>query len=465
MPGQKNPGNHVRDTSKPTPKSKPKPNPKTKSSTPSKNPKSTPITAHPPPTPNPTPNPTTNPKPPYSLPPNLHQNILTTFSTAFSHRLREVPKLKADIQVVKGFLFNREFEKAFADEGFLEAYVVRWSAVRAVAYVGVFGEGGLGGVLRGGGGKKKGRGKVVCFGGGAGAEVVALGGLVGWRGVEGGGGGEGVGEGDGGGKDGDEDGEDGDQGGGQGEVVKGWDIVVLDIAPWASGLSKLETAITTSPISSSPATSNSNSNSTTTTANGPLIHPANFNLTFQQCDILDMSSRQLKDLCQDAKMVTLMFTLNELYSISIAKTTKTLLDLTGCVEKGCLLVVVDSPGSYSTLALNHNSTGASGNVSRSDEEKELTSGGGSEKEKEKQKEVKKYPMKWLLDHTLLEVAKDGGGDERKDDGEGEGEGGKRWEKMHSEDSRWCRLREELKYPIALEDMRMQVHVYRRLGYP
>lgn len=352
---------------------------------------------------------------------------------------------------MKGFLFNREFEKAFADEGCLEAYAVRWSAVRAVAYVGVFGQGGLGGVLRGVGGKKKGGGKVVCFGGGAGAEVVALGGLVGWRGVEGGGGGDGGGEGEGD--------RDGDEGGGEGEVVKGWDIVVLDIAPWASVLSKLETAITTSPISSSPATPNSNSNSTTTTANGPLIHSANFNLTFQQRDILDMSNQQLKDLCQDAKIVTLMFTLNELYSISIAKTTKMLLDLTGCLEQGCLLVVVDSPGSYSTLALNNNGKGGSSEISPRHEEG-LGPGGGTEKEREKEKGVKKYPMKWLLDYTLLEVAKDGGGDEG--GSEGEAEGGKRWEKLHSEDSRWCRLREELRYPIALEDMRMQVHVYRRL---
>ncbi|KAI4273960.1 MAG: hypothetical protein L6R38_006223, partial [Xanthoria sp. 2 TBL-2021] len=221
------------------------------------------------------------------------------------------------------------------------------------------------------------------------------------------------------------------------------------------------TAVTTAPTSSSPSdTPDSNSNSTKT-ANGPLIHPANFNLTFKQRDILDMSNQDLRDLCQDTKIVTLMFTLNELYSISIAKTTKMLLNLAGCLEQGCLLVVVDSPGSYSTLALNHNSKGGSGNVSQRQEEG-LGPGGGTEKEGEKEKGVKKYPMKWLLDHTLLEAANAGGGDEGGSDGEGEGEGGKRWEKVHSEDSRWCRLREELRYPIALEDMRMQVHVYRRL---
>ncbi|KAL8759126.1 MAG: hypothetical protein Q9199_001008, partial [Rusavskia elegans] len=179
-------------------------------------------------------------------------------------------------------------------------------------------------------------------------------------------------------------------------------------------------------------------------------------------DILDMSNQQLKDLCQDTKIVTLMFTLNELYSISIAKTTKMLLDLTGCLEEGCLLVVVDSPGSYSTLALNGTKDAKKNNDEASKEGgvSQEVGDGSVEGEEEGERKVKKYPMKWLLDHTLLEVANAGGGDEERSGGE-EG-GGKQWEKVHSEDSRWCRLREELKYPIALEDMRMQVHVYRRL---
>ena len=305
---------------------------------------------------------------------------------------------------------------------------MRWSAGRAVAYSDVFG--GLWGYLSGigdgagdgDGDGGKGRRKVVCFGGGAGAEVVGL--AFGFAGNE----------------------------------EEEWDIVVVDLAPWGSVLGKLETAMK---ASSSLVTSDSDSDFTGT-ANSP--DPAKkCNVTFQRRDILDLSSQDLRDLCQDTKMVTLMFTLNELYGISIAKTTGMLLDLTGCVERGCLLVVVDSPGSYSTLALNNNHDKRSSRSEDGEAEGVDGAGMGIEKEKEKQKEVKKYPMKWLLDHTLLEVASAAGARGGEEGTKSDAEGGKRWEKIHSEDSRWCRLRgEELRYPIALEDMRMQVHVYRRL---
>ena len=86
-------------------------------------------------------------------------------------------------------------------------------------------------------------------------------------------------------------------------------------------------------------------------------------------------------------------------------------------------MVVDSPGSYSTVGLNQTQPPREG--------KEL---GG-----------KKYPMHWFLEHTLLEAG-----------------GGKRWEKVYVEEGRWFRLDRGLRYPIALEDMRMWVGVYRRV---
>ena len=311
---------------------------------------------------------------------------------------------------------------------------MRWSAGRGCAYSDVFREVrvGLVGIGDRDGDGRKGRRKVVCLGGGAGAEVVALG--FGGKGKE---------------------------------EEEEWDIVVVDVAPWGSVLGKLETAMKAS--SSSAVTSDSDSSDSTGMADRRLLDPAKCNVIFQQGDILDLSGPDFRDLCREMTMVTLMFTLNELYGISIAKTTGMLLDLTGGVERGCLLVVVDSPGSYSTLALNnnhnHNDDKKKKDGSRSEDgkaEEVVDGGGGMEKEKEKQKEVKKYPMKWLLDHTLLEVASAaaGGGVEGT---KSAAEGGKRWEKIQSEDSRWCRLsEEELRYPITLEDMRMQVHVYRRL---
>ncbi|KAG9551002.1 hypothetical protein KCU79_g13535, partial [Aureobasidium melanogenum] len=86
---------------------------------------------------------------------------------------------------------------------------------------------------------------------------------------------------------------------------------------------------------------------------------------------------------------------------------------------GSLLLVVDSPGSYSTVTLN----GA----------------------------TQKYPMQWLLDHTLLSPKKNA-------------EKGTpvQWKKLVSDESRWFRLPDEdLKYPIDLENMRYQIHLYQR----
>ncbi|KAL8887255.1 MAG: hypothetical protein Q9192_006354 [Flavoplaca navasiana] len=414
----KNPGSHVRDTSTPTPKSKSQ----SKSSQPkrSNSSKSPSKQSHP----------TTIPQKTKSDILSLEQQqwILDVFSLAFRERLNDIERLGADVQRLKGCLYDRDFGRAFGDEEALEAYSVRWSAARAVAYAGLFAE--VGCLWEGFEGGREGAEmrKVVCLGGGAGAEVVALWGM----GMCGGSGQDG--EGRNGREDGDMDGERSD----------GLDIIVVDIAPWSSVLSKLSIAITSQPTTIPPESPQPTQNT--------LTRPRQRVVTFKQSDILSMQHPEMQNLCHEAKLVTLMFTLNELYSISIAKTTGMLLDLTGCVERGCVLVVVDSPGSYSTLALGGGKDG--------EEENGASKGGGMSGEggvDGKKEREKRYPMKWLLDHTLLEVARGQGGDE----GGRKGERAQQWEKVYSEDSRWFRLKEELRYPIALEDMRMQVHVYRR----
>jgi 25S rRNA (uracil2843-N3)-methyltransferase len=119
------------------------------------------------------------------------------------------------------------------------------------------------------------------------------------------------------------------------------------------------------------------------------------------------------------KLLTLLFTLNELYTSSISKTTAFLLKLTIAAKPGSLLLVVDSPGSYSETAV--------GNA------------------------AKKYPMHFLLNHTLI-------GPSKPDDIEISPD----WEKVVSDDSRWFRIPEGLRYPISLENMRYQIHLYRRI---
>jgi 25S rRNA (uracil2843-N3)-methyltransferase len=114
-----------------------------------------------------------------------------------------------------------------------------------------------------------------------------------------------------------------------------------------------------------------------------------------------------------------MFTLNELYSCSIPKTQLLLGQLTRDMRPGAHLLVVDSPGSYSTVSIN-----------------------GTEK---------KYPMQWLLDHTLLDSEPQQRGFEVI----------QKWTKVSSNESKWFRLPPGLEYPIALEHMRYQIHVYAR----
>ena len=76
--------------------------------------------------------------------------------------------------------------------------------------------------------------------------------------------------------------------------------------------------------------------------------------------------------------------------------------------------MVDSPGSYSEVKL-----GKTG-------------------------QAKRYPMKWLLDHTLLKEA-----------------GAGKWDKLVERDSVWFRVDEKLQYPLDLENTRYQIHVYQR----
>jgi 25S rRNA (uracil2843-N3)-methyltransferase len=205
----------------------------------------------------------------------------------------------------------------------------------------------------------------------------------------------------------------------------------VDIADWSSVVDRLARTIQSPAV---PATKS---------------HPAplqsegadSFVVRFERADVLSLAEEGLRKLLhlQDAAapartvLVTLMFTLNELFSTSMAKTTEFLLRATDMLTAGTVFLVVDSPGSYSTLKL--------GKSAKKDAEADGASAAPQER---------RYPMKFLLDHTLLSVA-----------------AGK-WEKVYKQDSRWwrrdaARLRYYVGEGAGLEDMRFQIHVYRRLA--
>ncbi|KAI0095507.1 hypothetical protein F4814DRAFT_185085 [Daldinia grandis] len=335
------------------------------------------------------------------------QTLLDIFSTAFNPILSSSAAFNPTLQKLKQALFKRDFDAAFGSEQNLQVYAARWSPPRALCY---------GGVLRRiaaeleplllaadheeeeeeeGGEVEFGRAsptvdlegakrrtallRMLAIGGGA-AEIVAFGEYLRSAGV----------------------------------AVSG-DLTLLDTGPWDGVVQQLHAGLTT-PLPASKCTS------TADKTTGPaLVEPRErLRSTFVQQDVLQLDSSGLSKLLgRTPLLVTLLFTLNELYtSGGIKMTTAFLRSLSAAIPAGSLLLVVDSPGSYSEAAVG--------------------------------KEAKKYPMQWLLDHTLLQADKLPAE-------------GCQWEKIQSHDSVWFRLSEKLQYPMDLQDMRYQMHLYRAIS--
>lgn len=193
------------------------------------------------------------------------------------------------------------------------------------------------------------------------------------------------------------------------------------MADWSNIIQRLHNGITVPPLLSEYASMWKKDE------NVAIADSGRFDVKFVQQDILNPDSRQLESLLESARLVTLMFTLNELYQSSTKATTNVLLTVTSILAPGSLLLVVDSPGSYSTVELNKLSTSQTS---------------------------KKYPMQWLLDHTLLEAATITGGKNSSSK--------RQWKKVCTQESSWFRLAGSLKYPVDLEDMRYQLHLFERV---
>ncbi|KAL2016623.1 hypothetical protein VTK56DRAFT_3241 [Thermocarpiscus australiensis] len=340
---------------------------------------------------------------------NRQQRVLEVFRRTFSEVLSS-PSFTATLQSVKQALFDRDFARAFGDPDYLAVYAARWSPTRALCYAYV-----LSGIcehleplswlsprlnildqpedkgtlkvddcncadnnvttiadipqqLR--------HLKVLSIGGGA-AELVAFGAFL-----------------------------------SSSESLSG-SITLLDSGPWATVVSDLTASLTTPPPLSKYASEAAKLSNTAT------VSPSRFASTFIQRDVLALGRERLSSLVGNQPLlVTLLFTLNELFTASgIGRTTIFLLDLTSVIPAGSLLLVVDSPGSYSETSVG--------------------------------KEAKRYPMHWLLDRIMLGTRR-------------EPVNGRRWAKLESQDSVWFRLAaaDMLDYPIPLENMRYQMHLYK-----
>ncbi|ENH62554.1 hypothetical protein FOC1_g10012788 [Fusarium oxysporum f. sp. cubense race 1] len=309
------------------------------------------------------------------------QRLLSIFSSAFNNVLTS-DDFSRLLQEIKQALFNREFAAAFGREDYLEAYAARWSPTRALCYAAVFLsiKKHLDGILIA---KEETKDNTTSTRrnaalrmlsvGGCAAEHVAFASYLQTTATDG-------------------------------------HLTLLDSGPWTTVISLLESStVNPPPISKYASTARQ-------AANHPLLENNQLSLDVVQRDVLDLDMDSLSAQCANGRVpiiLTLLFTLNELYTTAgIGKTTKFLKNLGQVLASDSLVLVVDSPGSYSEAALG--------------------------------KEKKRYPMQWLLDHTLIETETPGYS----------------WEKLQSDDSIWFRLPEGLSYPIPLENMRYQMHLYR-----
>ena len=371
------------------------------------------------------------------------QRLLDHFSTTFSEIRHESFPLK--VQTLKGHLYKRDFQAAFGDPDLLRVYAGRWSPTRALAYSEIFlrpvaewartlAEGHDHSAVEGPVDQRSalmtvepsgdtlhaseppvrettaeppsrpilqpratGEGvlKVTCLGAGGGAELMAL---MACSEL------------------------DTDT-----SIQCPVTITLVDSAPWVPVLRELLHSARALPIH--PVESDKKDRSSEEIPATPSHR--NIHATFKQRDLLSPGAiLALTPALKDCHIVTLAFTLNELFTTSRSKTTLFLLQLTDVLPKGALLLIIDSPGSYSTVTYTHIIT-----VRAEGEETEHR--------------TKQYPTLWLLERCLFDTCL---GEKREE----------RWQKVQGDESSWFRLDSRLQYPIKLEDMRYQVHLYRRI---
>ncbi len=349
---------------------------------------------------------------------SVQQRVLGIFNDALQSGF--TPDLPRVSQEIKGHLYARDFDQAFGKEAYREAYAIRWSASRALAYLIIFhdlrhhllprmegrpaeeatdsssSEAVIVGDALASRHEDPGstacstdqdpRFSVTCLGGGGGAEAVALAtwssGLAQLQASS-----------------------------VQSDVLMSVDIV--DRADWSEIMGRLEPALNDQ--------FKGRSGDIKQTQDEIHRDGKRFRLSFHQGDVLDLAIDSYRTALETSNLVTLMFTLNELYTTSKSKATAFLLQLGSLVRNDARLLVVDSPGSYSTVQLG----------------------------KENVSTEKRYPMCWLLDHTLLVLSR-------------EEHGRPQWEKIVTDESRWYRLPDGLQYPIDLENTRYQIHLFRRI---
>ncbi|KAL1591999.1 hypothetical protein SLS60_011591 [Paraconiothyrium brasiliense] len=343
------------------------------------------------------------------LPVDLQQLILNIVRTTFPAS-QDFAALKPLLSQVNDALLLGDYQTAFRTEEFREAYAIRWSPSRALMYSNVlasicdeYGDSPWVEQLLMDGGDAPAR--VLCFGGGA-AEVLAMAGVLRYRRE------------DAAGKP-DASLSSPSSPSPSPPLTLLLDLHLVDSADWSGVISKVSTGLTTAPQLSKYASAAARAQ------NAAFLSPHALTTRCTQTDVLDLSLEDLQStIGPEVTLITILFTLNDLYNTSIRRATSFLRTLSGVVPKGCLLLVIDAREATYTA--------------------DGVDGG----------QGKTYPMSWLLDKALLP-------DQVTEDDEPAPE--RPWEKLIDDTNRLCKLPDKrLSYPAGLENLKVQVHLFKRL---
>ncbi len=309
----------------------------------------------------------------------------------------ESPWLNEQIQHIKSLLYDKKFLEVFENEDLLAAYGARWVPSRALAFREIFEDVDLVRrrlVIKGKGkaaDEEERRQVVVCLGGGAGSELLAIAGLL-------------------------------------GEINR------------TAGLLPEQTKVESAPVEVHMLDIGPYGSLVDTFGNGirqelPLLTPERMSILFSQTDILasqagatkpDGFEISLSSSSPDKPpIITLLFTITELFVQSKAKTILFLRRLTDLAPVGTLFLVVDSANEEASAV----QVGSQGRA---------------------------FGLASILDGLLCSDIVQKNGDDvvrRKD-----------WRCVEKVDTRWFRLREGLQefYPIKLENTRYWLRLYKKM---
>jgi 25S rRNA (uracil2843-N3)-methyltransferase len=353
------------------------------------------------------------PQPPQNLVPNLQEDILPVdlqqlildiFRVTFPAS-QEFADLNPLLSQINEALLQGSYETAFRTEESREGYAIRWSPSRALVYANVLeqvchehGDGPWVEQLLGDDGDAP--TKVLCFGGGA-ADVMAMAGVLRYRRAD---------------------------AAGKPSAASSpsslppnplFDLHLIDAADWSGVISKLTTGLATPPELSKYASAAARAR------NASFLSPQALRTKCTQTQVLDLTQKDLRSMIDpDVTLVTLLFTLNDLYTTSIRRATSFILKLSATVPKGCLLLVVDA----------HNASSTADGIEDA--------------------QAETYPMSWLMDKALLpnQVMVEDELVPKRD-----------WEKIMGDTNRLFKFpKKGLSYPAGLENLKMQVHLFRRV---